>query len=400
MKFLILFALFASLSYTHAETDPVLPPPYKTPSASNPAKVIGWRNGKTPIAPPGFAVSLLTKMKDPRRMHLLPNGDILVTQAKKKYSGDATTPNRITLLKMNGSELVRKKTLIKGLNLPFGMALLNDKLYIAEPDRIIRFPYNDGKVTGPSEVIARLAYHQPKHHWTRDLVFNKSGSKLYVSVGSPSNVGEGGDPLDPKSAAILEMNPDGSELRIFAGGIRNPVSIAWEPTTNQLWTVVNERDGLGDDLVPDYITHVERDGFYGWPYAYWGPNEDPRRAGERPDLVAKTIKPDFSMGSHVAALGIAFTQGTKIPAPFNQGALVTEHGSWNSSKLVGYKIAYVPFEDGKAVNGEKDFLTGFIANEEKGTVYGRPVTSLILADGTVLVTDDATGRIWKVKPIR
>jgi len=389
MKFLILFSFFASLPYSYAETDPVLPAPYETPDVSKPPKVLGWKNGKTPTAAKGFKVSLLTKLDHPRRMYLLANGDVLVSQSMN---------SQITLLKMKGSDLVSHSVFLKDLALPFGMAVLKDKFYVAEPERVLRYPYKDGKILGPAETIAKIPHHPPKHHWSRDLLFNKEGTKLYVSVGSPSNVGENGDPLDPRSAAILEMNPDGGEEKIFAGGLRNPVSLAWEPTTRGLWAVVNERDRLGDGLVPDYITHVVQNGFYGWPYAYWGRNEDPRHKGKRPDLVAKSIKPDFSMGSHVASLGIFFTKGTKIPAPFNKGALVTEHGSWNSSKLVGYKVSYVPFENGKAVNGEKDFLTGFISSDEQGVVYGRPVTSLVLADGSVLVTDDGASCIWKVSP--
>jgi glucose/arabinose dehydrogenase len=278
------------------------------------------------------------------------------------------------------------------------MAVWKDQIFIAEPEQVLAFPFDGTQINGAGRVIATLPFPEPQRHWTRDVLVSEDGKKLYVSVGSASNVGEAPDPLDPQNAAILQMNLDGSEVKIFAGGLRNAVTMAWEPTSGKLWAVVNERDELGDDLPPDYLTHVEEDGFYGWPYAYWGPHEDPRRKGERPDLVAKTITPDFAVGAHTASTGLAFTTGTKMAAPFNEGALIAQHGSWNRSKLAGYKVIYVPFKNGEAIDGEKDFLTGFIADETTSTVYGRPVSTLVLPDGSVLVADDAGGKIWKVSP--
>lgn len=299
---------------------------------------------------------------------------------------------------MNGSEFESQEVFLKDLEFPFGMAVSKGEFFVGEPERVLAFPYDGETITGPSRVVTTLPFPDPKRHWTRHLLFSKDESKLYISVGSVSNVGEDGDPLDPKTAAILEINPDGSGERIFAGGLRNPVSMAWEPKSGKLWTAVNERDELGDFLPPDYITHVEDGGFYGWPYAYWGKNEDPRRKGERPDLVEKSIQPDFAVGAHTAALGITFTTGTNLPEPYSEGALVAQHGSWNSSSLVGYKVLYVPFKDGEAIDGETDFLTGFIADLPTSKVYGRPVSTLVLADGTVLVADDGGGKIWKVSP--
>ncbi|WP_413289186.1 PQQ-dependent sugar dehydrogenase [Bdellovibrio sp. HCB337] len=389
------------LQQVYAEKNPTLPPPYETPSKENPSTVIGWPAGKTPIAPAGFNVSVFAELDTPRLLYVLPSGDVLVSQAKKRPDDQGQdSPNQITFFKMNGSELVSQKVLIKDLNLPFGMAVWKDELLIGEPEQVLSFPFDGNEVKGAGRVIATLPFPEPKRHWTRHLLLSEDGSKLYVSVGSVSNVGEAPDPLNPKTAAILQMNRDGSSEKIYAGGLRNAVSMAWEPTTGKLWTVVNERDELGDLVPPDYLTHVEEDGFYGWPYAYWGKNEDPRRKGERPDLVEKSITPDFSVGAHTASLGLTFTTGTKVSAPFDQGALISQHGSWNSSTLVGYKIIYVPFVNGAAVDGEKDFLTGFIADLATSTVYGRPVSTVVLADGTILVADDGGGKIWKVSPVK
>lgn len=398
----LLVALSTSLwpAVSTAEKNPTLPPPYATSSTQKPSKVIGWPKNKMPMAPQGYKVSLLTSLKSPRSMYVLPNGDILVSQAKKTpvESGELS-PNQITLLKMNGSQLVKSTTLLKKLNLPFGMALWKDQLFVGEATQVRVFTFKDGTIKDAGKLITTLPFPKPQRHWTRHLLINSTGTKLYVSVGSVSNVGESPDPLDPRTAAILEMNLDGSQQRIYASGLRNAVSMAWEPSLNQLWAVVNERDELGDDLVPDYITHIIADGFYGWPYAYWGQHEDPRISGKNTgDLVEKTITPDFSVGAHTASLGITFTEGTKLPLPYSRGALIAQHGSWNRSKLAGYKILYVPFENGYAVDGEMDFLTGFIADENAATVYGRPVSTVILKDGTVLVTDDGAGKIWKVTP--
>ncbi len=236
------------------------------------------------------------------------------------------------------------------------------------------------------------------NHWTRNLVASADGSKLYVSVGSASNVGENGMKEEALRANILEVNPDGTGLRVFAAGLRNPVGMAWEPTTKALWTAVNERDELGDELVPDYITSVKDGAFYGWPYSYFGRNEDPRRKGERPDLVAKAVVPDLALGSHTASLGLCFYTATGFPEKYRGGAFVGQRGSWNRSQFAGYRVAFVPFKGGKPAGGVEDFLTGFIANADE--VYGRPVCVCVAPDGALLVTDDVTDCIWRVAPVK
>ncbi len=398
LLFIAIF-LFPQLSRA-AESlcQPALPAPFASVSTAKPSKVIGWPKGKTPTAPHG-KVSLFANLGSPRRMLVLPSGNILVSQAKKtpKDSGEKS-PNRISWLGVKNGKVYSYRTFAKGLDLPFGMAIWKDKFFVAEPTKIWAFPYSNEKITGPGQVIAVLPFPEPQRHWTRDLLIKPDGSKLYVSVGSVSNAGESPDPLDPKTAAILEMNLDGSEQKIYAGGLRNAVTMAWHPITADLWATVNERDELGDDLVPDYITHVVDSGFYGWPFAYWGQNPDPRLNGARPDLIQKSLVPDCSAGAHTASLGIEFTYGTKIPRAYAHGAIVSQHGSWNRSKFAGYKVVYMPFDSDEMPTGERvDLLTGFIADESKNTVYGRPVTSAVLADGTVLVTDDGAGKIWKVK---
>jgi len=394
-----LVTFFALGTKVLAEKNPVIPPPYQSPSIRNQSKVIGWSAGKMPIPKAGFEVSEFASLKSPRSLFMLPSGDVLVSQSEKHPDDQGeNSPNQITVFRMKDSKLVSQGAFAKDLNLPFGMAVWKNEFFVAEPDQVIVYPFNGTKLTGNGRVIAELPFPKPQRHWTRHLLMAEDGSKLYVAVGSASNVGEAPDPVLPKTAAILQMNRDGSDEKLFAWGLRNPVSMAWEPITKRLWAVVNERDELGDDLPPDYLAKVVENGFYGWPYAYWGKHEDPRRKGERPDLVEKSITPDFAVGNHTGSLGITFTEGTKVPAPFNKGALIAQHGSWNRAKFAGYKILYVPFVNGEAVDGEQDFLTGFIADESKSQVYGRPVSTLVLADGSVLVADDAGGKIWKVSP--
>lgn len=399
MRTLTATALTLGSVLAFAESNPQLPAPYSTPSVRHESTPIGWPAGKAPIAPAGYKVSVFANIKCPRSLFLLPDGKVLVSQAKKSPSDSGElSPNLVTVLRPNGDRLAVASTAITGLKLPFGMALWKDQFFVAEANRVLKFKFADGRVQGVGQVIAYLPFPKPQRHWTRHLLVNADGTKLYVSIGSVSNVGEAPDPLDARNAAILEMNLDGTGQKLFATGLRNPVSMAWEPVTGELWAVVNERDELGDNLVPDYITHVQRGGFYGWPYAYWGSNPDPRLAGQRPDLIRRTIVPDYAVGAHTAALGITFTNGL-LPAPFGQGALVAQHGSWNRSQWAGYKVIYVPFEGGKAVGPDQDFLTGFIADEAKGTVYGRPVATLLLKDGSVLVSDDGGHKIWRVSPL-
>jgi glucose/arabinose dehydrogenase len=259
----------------------------------------------------------------------------------------------------------------------------------------MRYRYQPGqtKLAGPGEKILDLP--TGGGHYTRNLLAKPDGTKLYVAVGSSSNVDENGaDAKDPRRAAILEINPDGSGMRVFASGLRNPVGMDWEPTTKTLWTVVNERDALGDELVPDYATSVRDGAFYGWPYSYFGKHEDPRKKGQRPDLVAKAVVPDFALGAHTASLGLAFYTATKFPVKYRGGAFIGQHGSWNRSNFVGYKVAFLPFRDGKPSGALEDFLTGFIASGNE--VYGRPVGVAVVQDGSLLVADDEGNKVWHV----
>jgi len=377
-----------------------LPEPYATPSVRNRSKVIGWSKGRTPKALSGFQVNLYADNLDsPRSMYVLPNKDVLVVESRREFpQRPAKSANRLTLFR-DGNQDGRpelRSTFLGGLNRPFGILLLGLWLYIANTDGLVRFPYQPGqtRITSPGEKILDLP---EGGHYTRNLIANENGSKIYIAVGSRTNVDEQGeDANDPRRAAILEVNPDGSGMRVFASGLRNPVGMAWEPQTKTLWTVVNERDHLGDALVPDYLTSVGDGGFYGWPYSYFGQNEDPRKKGERPDLVAKALVPDFALGAHVAALGLAFYQGDSFPKTYRGGAFIGQHGSWNRSELVGYNVIFVPFENGKPKGAIQEFLTGFVADPKASQVFGRPVGVTVLPDGSLLVADDAGGRVWRV----
>ena len=375
-----------------------LPEPFDTPSANKHPKVIGWPEGKTPKAPDGFEVSLFAgKLDNPRWVYVLPNGDVLVAESKSNKSQSA---NRITLLRDadgDGEPEVRE-TFLKDLKQPFGMLLLGDEFYVANTDGVLRFPYETGQtnVEAEGEKILELPAGGYNNHWTRNLIASRDGSKLYVTVGSQTNVDEEKrDAKDERRAAILQFNPDGSGMRVFASGLRNPNGMDWAPGTDTLWTVVNERDGLGDDLVPDYLTSVKDGGFYGWPYAYFGQHEDPRKKGERPDLVKKSLVPDVSLGSHTASLGLKFYDGETFPQRYRGGAFIGQRGSWNRSEFTGYRVAFVPFEDGRPTGEQEDFLTGFVANDNE--VYGRPVGVAVAKDGAVLVTDDSDNKIWRVQ---
>jgi glucose/arabinose dehydrogenase len=280
------------------------------------------------------------------------------------------------------------------------MALVGNWFYIGNTDGVVRYPYRTGqtKIDGKGAKILDLP---AGGHHTRNLLADPAGRKIYVAVGSASNVDEeNGWEKDQRRAGILEINLDGSGMRIFANGLRNPVGMDWEPRTKMLWTVVNERDLLGDDLVPDYLTSVKAGAFYGWPFSYFGQNEDPRKKGQRPDLVAKAIKPDYALGSHTAALGLAFYRGKMFPQRYQGGAFIGMHGSWNRSKMVGYKVAFVPFANGKPAGPIEDILTGFIADETKFQAYGRPVGVTVAPDGSLLVADDSGGKVWRVSAKR
>lgn len=371
-----------------------LPAPFATESVENRPEEDGWPDGKMPVAPEGFVVTRFAdKFQSPRWTYIAPNGDIFVAESGTKKSAD-----RITLLRdvnKDGTPEMREIFLEK-LNKPLGMLVLNGFFYVANTDGLYRYPYKGGetKITSKGQKIVELPAGGYNNHWTRNLLANADGSKIYISVGSASNVADHGIDEEKRRANILEINPDGSGERVYASGLRNPVGMDWAPGSNVLWTAVNERDKLGDDLVPDYITSVKEGGFYGWPYAYFGQNEDPRRKGERPDLVAKTLVPDVPVGSHTASLGLAFYNKTQFPAKYHNGAFVGQHGSWNRSKLSGYKVVFVPFKNGKPAGKPEDFLTGFIESEKK--VYGRPVDVTVMNDGSLLVNDDSGNVIWRV----
>lgn len=382
-----------------------LPQPFATKSVENYSKVIGWPKGKTPLAPERFTVSLFADSLDnPRWIYVADNGDIFVAEASKENSNFKAIVNpsadKILLFRdTNGDGMPDMKTeFLKGLNKPFGMQIIGNNFYVANTDAVIQFPYMPGStsINASGKKIITLPSGN-KGHWTRNLIANKSKTKLYVSIGSASNVAEGGIEKEEGRACIIEMNTDGTGEKIYANGLRNPIGMAWAPGTNTLWTVVNERDKLGDELVPDYLTSVKENGFYGWPYSYFGQNLDPRMNDrQRPDLVSKAIVPDVSLNSHTAALGLVFYEAKNFPEKYQGGAFIGEHGSWNRSHLTGYVVTFVPFKNGKPSGKPEDFLTGFIANESKSEVYGRPVGVAVLKDGSLLVADDASNRLWRI----
>ena len=400
-----------------AVTDLNLPAPDTTASKNQFSKVIGWPEGKTPIAPEGFVVTKFASgIKSPRNMIITPNGDVLVVLTNSERSTAEAIANTVTgkakseVPGKSSNTIVlyrdenkdgkpeRTTTFLAGLNQPYGMAIIGNSFYVANTDGLWQYPYKTGdtKITGQGKKILSLPAGGYNNHWTRNLITNADKSKIYITVGSGSNVAENGIENEKRRANILEVNPDGKGEKIYASGLRNPVGVDWAPGTNMLWTAVNERDGLGDDLVPDYITSVKQGAFYGWPYAYFGQNEDPRLKGQNPELVKKTIVPDVPVGSHTASLGLAFYKATKFPEKYQGGAFIGQHGSWNRSKISGYKVAFVPFENGKPIGKPEDFLTGFIANQEKAEVYGRPVGVTLTPDGALLVADDVSGVVWRV----
>lgn len=375
----------------------VLPLPYATKSAIKESVVIGWPEGKTPLAPEGFQVSVFTdQIKSPRWIYEAPNGDILVSSSLTDLK---KSPNIITLLRNDKKSKTPFKVgiFLKDLHQPLGMLILNEWFYVANTDGVYRYPYKIGQseMTDSAFKILDLPAGGYNNHWTRNIIANPEGTKLYVSVGSGSNNGENGLALEVGRAVIIEMNPDGTGSRIFASGLRNAVGMDWQPETKILWAAVNERDELGDELVPDFLSSIVDGGFYGWPYAYFGPNEDPRMKGLQPDLVKKTLVPDVNLGAHTASLGLAFYSNTLFPQKYKNGAFIGQHGSWNRSSFSGYKVAFVPFNNNLPGKPE-NFLTGFIADENLNEVYGRPVGVYVTSDGNLLVADDAGNRIWKV----
>ena len=396
-----------------------LPEPYATKSTTNFSKVVGWAPSEMPSAPEGFTVTKYADgLQSARWIYVLPNGDVLISQANTQMSGakkagavvigasksmhTGDSPNQITLLRdadKDGIPEIRE-VFLSGLNQPFGMLLIGDSFYAAVTDGVWKFPYKTGdtRIDAEGKKILGLPAGGYNNHWTRNIIANSDNTKIYVSVGSGSNVAEHGMENEIRRANILEINPDGSGERIYASGLRNPVGMGWLPGTHELWTAVNERDKLGDDLVPDYATSVKEGGFYGWPYAYFGKHPDPRMEGkdQRMDLVEKTLVPDVALGSHTASLGLAFYTGNTFPAKYKNGLFIGQHGSWNRKDLSGYKVVFIPFKNGKPSGQPEDFLTGFMANIEKNEVHGRPVGVTVLPDGSLLVADDASDVIWKV----
>lgn len=374
----------------------ILPSPYSTESVRNETKLVDWPAESLPTAPEGFAVSKFAgEFINPRATYVGPNGDLFIVESNTKSSAD-----RITILQDKGGKgnYEIREIFIDGLNQPYGMLILGEYFYVANTDGLHRYPYQEGqrKLESEGEKILDLPAGGYNNHWTRNLIANEDGSKIYVSVGSASNNGEYGMDEEKRRACILEINPDGSGEVIYASGLRNPVGMDWNPQTGELWTAVNERDKLGDKLVPDYITSVKREGFYGWPYSYFGQIADPRMEGERPDLVEKAIIPDVPVGSHTASLGLTFYNMEKFPEKYRSGAFVGQHGSWNRSDLSGFKVVFVPFQNGKPSGEPEDFLSGFISDREKSEVYGRPVDVTVLPDGSILVNDDTGNTLWRV----
>jgi glucose/arabinose dehydrogenase len=399
---------------------PKLPEPNKTliPTV-NIAEAVGWPDGAKPTPAQGLQVVAFAEGLDhPRWLYVLPNGDVLVAETNappkpddtqgirgwvmKKVMGRAgagvPSPNRITLLRdANHDGIAETRTIfLENLNSPFGMTLVGNDLYVADTDRLIRFPYKEGdtQIKAQPTKVVDLPGGTLNHHWTKNVIASRDGSKLYVTTGSNSNVGENGMEAEEGRAAIWEVDRATGNHRIFAAGLRNPNGLAWEPRSGALWTAVNERDEIGSDLVPDYITSVKDGGFYGWPYSYYGQNIDVRVEPQNPELVAKAIAPDYAVGPHTASLGLSFAEGSKLPAPFTEGAFIGQHGSWNRKPHSGYKVIFVPFSAGKPVGQPVDVLTGFLNADEKA--QGRPVGVVIDKQGGLLVADDVGNKIWRV----
>ncbi|WPN48871.1 MULTISPECIES: PQQ-dependent sugar dehydrogenase [unclassified Pseudomonas] len=399
---------------------PQLPEPNKTlvPTV-NIAPAIGWPAGAKPVAAAGTQVAAFAEDLDhPRWLYVLPNGDVLVAETNappkpddgkgvkgwvmKKVMGRAgagvPSPNRITLLRDKDHDGIAetRSVFLENLNSPFGMTLVGNDLYVADTDRLLRFHYENGDMTIKSSPIkvVDLPGGPLNHHWTKNVIASKDGSKLYVTVGSNSNVAENGMDKEQGRAAIWEVDRATGNHRIFASGLRNPNGMAWEPQSGALWTAVNERDEIGSDLVPDYITSVQDGAFYGWPFSYYGQHIDIRVEPQNPDLVAKALKPDYAVGPHTASLGLTFAENSKLPAPFTQGAFIGQHGSWNRKPHSGYKVIFVPFNAGKPAGQPVDVLSGFLNDEEKA--MGRPVGVVIDQQGDLLVADDVGNKIWRV----
>jgi len=401
--------------------------PHPTLVAPNPtfiptlnfAKAVGWPKGAMPVAAPGLAVGAFARNLDhPRWLYVLPNGDVLVAETtappqpddQKGFRGfvakyvlglvgaRSESPNRIVLLRDTDGDGIADKRFVflKGLNTPFGMALVSNTLYVADTDAVLAFPYHDGdsEITAPPRKVTDLPAGTINHHWTKNVVASPDGSKLYVSIGSNSNVGDNGMAAEVGRADIWEVDPATGRHRVFAFGIRNGVGMGWEPDSGKLWVAVNERDEIGSDLVPDYMTSVQDGGFYGWPYSYYGQHVDIRIQPQRPDLVAKALPPDYALGAHTASLGLAFSKNADLGARFANGVFIGQHGSWNRDPRAGYRVIYVAFKDGKPEGLPVEVLSGFLS--AAGEAQGRPVGVAIDKKGALLVADDVGNAVWRV----
>jgi glucose/arabinose dehydrogenase len=399
---------------------PVLPAPrHALFPTVNIATAQGWSPGMTPQSAPGTQVVAFARGLDhPRWLYVLPNGDVLVAESNAppnpedgkgikgwlmglvmKWAGAGVpSANRITLLRDSDGDGVSdvRSVLLDGLNSPIGMALVGNDLYIANSDAIVRFPYaaGDTRISARASKVVNLPAGPINHHWTKNLIASPDGSKLYVTVGSNSNVAERGMEAEVERAAIWEVDIGSGAHRLFATGLRNPNGLAWEPHSGALWTVVNERDELGSDLVPDYLTSVRDGGFYGWPYSYYGPHIDERVTPPRPDLMAAAIAPDYALGPHTAPLGLSSSAGTTLPEVFTKGMFIGQHGSWNRRPHSGYKVIFVPFDKGKPSGEPVDVLTGFLSGD--GNAFGRPVGVVLDKSGALLVADDVGNVVWRV----
>jgi glucose/arabinose dehydrogenase len=401
--------------------NPELPPPNeKLLPTVNIAKATGWSGDATPTPADDLRVAAFADGLDhPRWLYVLPNGDVLVAETNapprpedtggikgwvmglfmERAGAGVPSANRITLLRdADGDGVVDSRSIfLEGLHSPFGMALVGNDFYVANADAVVRFPYQEGqtRIEGAGQTVVELPGGPINHHWTKNVVASGDGARLYVTVGSNSNVAENGMAAEEGRAAIWEIDPATGDHRIFASGLRNPVGLAWEPATGALWTAVNERDELGSDLVPDYMTAVQDGGFYGWPYSYYGDHVDARVEPQRPDLVARAIVPDYALGPHTASLGLAFADGAEaLPPEFRTGAFVGQHGSWNRQPRSGYKVIFVPFEAGQPAGDPVDVLTGFVNEDDEA--QGRPVGVALDQTGALLVADDVGNHIWRV----
>jgi glucose/arabinose dehydrogenase len=375
--------IFTTVSVGAAE-QPKLPPPFATPSVNNGPRVITRPQDAKLHVPQGFAIEeWASGFERPRFMVLGPGNELLLS--------DSTNSGSVYVLTDNGKN---RKKILAGLDRPYGLAFWREYLYVAETTSVKRYKYDPKSMTAATpgqEVVSMNDFG--RGHWTRSILFDAKGEKFYLGIGSASNVSPGEPPM---RAAINRFNPDGSGHEIFASGTRNPIGLHWYPGTQTLWAAVQERDLLGDDLVPDYFTHIQQGAFYGWPYSYIGPNEDPRNKGLAPDLVKKTVVPDVLLPSHVAVLDFVFYTGNKFPAEYRGGAFLAYHGSWNRSKRIGYSVAFVPFKNGRPSGEPRDFLTGWMLSPDERDVWGRPVAVLELPDGSLLVTDDGGKKIWRI----